>query len=189
MEMDKQSEFKQWVNDYSDLLYGYTVQRGMDTEPAKDIIQDTFLSAWRSMDTYKREVSVKNWLFIILKSKITDHYRKSSTKLAVETIEREHQDHTYFDAADHWKDGVCPEPWQVHFDNKIEVKEFYHILKNCSKKLKEIQTTVFMMKYMDGLESEDICRVLSISSSNYWVLIHRAKVQLRACLQKNWVQK
>jgi DNA-directed RNA polymerase specialized sigma24 family protein len=77
----------------------------------------------------------------------------------------------------------------VNFSNTVETKEFYQAFHGCSKKLKELQSTVFVMKYVDGLESEEICRELSLSSSNYWVLIHRAKVQLRACLEKNWMQK
>ena len=45
------------------------------------------------------------------------------------------------------------------------------------------------MKYIEGLESDDICKELNITASNYWVLIHRAKLQLRACLEKNWFLK
>ena len=42
------------------------------------------------------------------------------------------------------------------------------------------------MKYIDDCDSEKICKELSITPSNYWVILHRAKVQLRACLEKNW---
>jgi DNA-directed RNA polymerase specialized sigma24 family protein len=62
-------------------------------------------------------------------------------------------------------------------------------LRNCKSKLKQIQDTVFTMKYLEGLDSEEICKVLNLTTSNYWVLIHRAKLQLRACLEKNWFTK
>ena len=68
-----------------------------------------------------------------------------------------------------------------------ETKEFYGILDFCKKKLQEMQQSVFVMKYMDDLSAEEICKVLNISSSNYWVLIHRAKLQLRKCLELNWI--
>jgi len=58
---------------------------------------------------------------------------------------------------------------------------------SCRKKLKAIQDAVFSLKYLDGMDSETICKELNISASNYWVLIHRAKVQLRGCIEKKWV--
>ncbi|WP_408132213.1 sigma factor-like helix-turn-helix DNA-binding protein [Klebsiella pneumoniae] len=57
------------------------------------------------------------------------------------------------------------------------------------KKLKEIQHAVFSMKYLDDIDSDEICKQLNITASNYWVLIHRAKTQLRSCLEKNWFTK
>jgi DNA-directed RNA polymerase specialized sigma24 family protein len=60
------------------------------------------------------------------------------------------------------------------------------VLKACRDKLQRIQAAVFAMKYLDDLDSEDICKELNITSSNYWVLLHRAKLHLRGCLEKNW---
>ncbi|HEX3024301.1 MAG TPA: sigma factor-like helix-turn-helix DNA-binding protein, partial [Chitinophagaceae bacterium] len=57
----------------------------------------------------------------------------------------------------------------------------------CKNKLQELQQSVFVMKFMEGLESDEICKVLNITASNYWVLVHRAKLQLRSCLEKNWI--
>ncbi len=187
--MDKETIFRAWVSEHSDALFRFALQRLQDDELCKDLVQDAFLAAWRNVDGYKGEASVKNWLFVILKSKITDHYRKAHTRLEVDTILREHNDHTFFDEQDHWRKGMYPKQWRVDFSNRVEAKEFQQVFDSCGKKLKEIQNTVFVMKYVDGLDSEDICKELSLSSSNYWVLLHRAKVQLRACLEKNWMQK
>ncbi|HYC28217.1 MAG TPA: sigma-70 family RNA polymerase sigma factor [Chitinophagaceae bacterium] len=185
--MDKQTIFRQWMTDHADVLYRYSLRCLNDEELCKDMVQETFLAAWRNMDTYRSEASVKNWLFVILKSKITDHFRKSHTQL-VDSIKQEHNDHTFFDEQDHWRKGVYPKQWSVDFSNQVETKEFYKVFQSCGKKLKELQNTVFVMKYVDGLDSEDICKELALSPSNYWVLIHRAKVQLRACLEKNWMR-
>ncbi len=189
MQLQKEKEFKQWVNDYSDLLYGFSKKHGFDSDTAKDIVQETFLAAWRNVEKYRGEASIKNWLFVILKNKINDHYRKAANIVAIESIEQDHNKQDYFDATDHWDKNAYPKKWGVNFDNKVEAKEFYTVFKNCAGKLKEIQNIVFVMKYVDGLESEDICKLLNLSPSNYWVIIHRAKVQLRACLQKNWMDK
>ena len=76
METKNKLQATHWVNNYSDALYKYTVVRVNDTGIAEDIVQETFLSAWRNKDNFKGEASEKNWLYKICKNKIIDHYRK-----------------------------------------------------------------------------------------------------------------
>jgi RNA polymerase sigma-70 factor (TIGR02943 family) len=177
-----------WVSDYGDMLYRYALPRVNDMETAKDLVQETFLAAWRNYDNFKGEISEKNWLFTILKNKIIDHFRKASTRLT-DSLPGMADEDAYFDDAQHWTMAAAPQHWNLDTDAAIERKEFYEILGRCKGKLKEIQNTVFTMKYLDGLESDHICKELNITTSNYWVLIHRAKLQLRACLEKNWFIK
>ncbi len=186
---EKEKQFREWMQVYADLLYTYAMQRGFGDDNAKDLVQETFMTAWRNAGSYRREVSPKNWLFIILKSRITDHYRKTASRPEIESIEKEYNDHRYFDKSDHWDKDAYPAGWHVDIDNRTETREFYNVLSKCRQKLKDIQQSVFVMKYIDDLESEEICRQLSITTANYWVIIHRAKVQLRACLQKNWIDQ
>jgi len=185
----KEQLFSQWVTDYSDMLYRYCLTRIDNEDISKDIVQEAFLAAWRNIEAYKGEASVKTWLFVILKSKLIDHYRKTSSTPVIETLLQVHDDHTFFDEGDHWRREMHPRHWQVDFSNANDVQEFYKVFRGCGKKLKEIQNSVFIMKYVDGLESEEICKVMGLTTSNYWVIIHRAKVQLRACLEKNWINK
>lgn len=177
-----------WVNNYSDMLYRFALPRVNDKEIAKDLVQDTFLAAWRNHENYKGEISEKNWLFTILKNKIIDHYRKASTRLT-ERFPEVADKENFFDDAGHWTNSTAPKEWGVDYNKNIESKEFYKILTACKQKLKEIQNAVFTLKYLEGMESEEICKELNISPSNYWVLIHRAKLQLRSCLEKNWFVK
>lgn len=181
----KHAETTNWVNEYSDALYAFTIQRVSNKHISKDIVQETFLAAWKNYDAYKREVSAKNWLFIILKSKIADHFRKTARKFT-EELTVNHTEDPFFDAADHWAKGYYPKEWDINYNSHIETKEFYTALNTCRSRLKEIQRAVFFMKYVDGLNSGHICKVLNLSPSNYWVVMHRAKVQLRACLEMNW---
>lgn len=176
-----------WVHDYSDMLYRYALPRVNDSDVAKDLVQDTFLAAWRNHDNFKGEISEKNWLFTILKNKIIDHYRKASTRLTEGLPENTNE--PFFDEHEHWQEQTGPKEWGIDYSQAVERKEFYDILNRCRKKLKDIQATVFSMKYMDGMDSEEICKVLNITPSNFWVLMHRAKLGLRACLEKNWIGK
>jgi len=183
-----QLDAKKWVNEYSDMLYRYALPRVNDSEVAKDIVQDTFLAAWRNYDNFKGEISEKNWLFTILKNKIIDHFRKASTRLT-DSLPNIADGDPYFDNEEHWTAVSAPQNWNADTDSVIDRKQFYEVLAKCKSMLKEIQNIVFTMKYIDGLESDDICKELNITSSNYWVLIHRAKLQLRSCLEKNWFLK
>ncbi len=173
-----------WVDNYADALYAYTMARVNDRQLAEDIVQNTFLSAWKGRDTYKGQASEKNWLYAILKNKIVDHFRKQATGPLTPDAGEGGQ---YFDDNGHWTEAAAPQDWGQHTGQPLETKEFYSVLEKCKQKLKDIQQAVFVMKYMEDAEAEDICKVLNITPSNYWVLIHRAKLQLRKCLEKNWI--
>lgn len=173
-----------WVENYADALYAYTIVRVNDVQQAEDIVQNTFLSAWKARDSYKGQASEKNWLYAILKNKIVDHFRKqSSSRITLATGEEE----LYFDEGEHWTNEAAPKDWGVNAAQPVESKEFFSILEQCKQKLKDIQQKVFVMKYMEDADSEEICKILNITTSNYWVLIHRAKLHLRKCLEKNWI--
>ncbi len=177
-----------WVADYGDMLYRYAFPRVKDGDIAKDLVQETFLAAWRNHDNFKGEISEKNWLFTILKNKIIDHYRKNA-KRVTESLPTATEKDEFFDGADHWTPEAAPKDWGGDQSRLVEQKEFLEVLHGCRKKLKPIHDHVFTMKYLDGLESEEICKELGITPSNYWVLIHRAKLHLRSCIEKNWFNK
>ena len=176
----------QWINAYADALYSYTLVRVNDSGLAEDIVQETFLSAWKARATYKGEASEKSWLFTICKNKIIDHYRKKARDIIQPMSDTSPSD-GFFDDAEHWTQEDKPADWSMNFTEKIDNKEFYKVLTGCKKKLQQIQQTVFSMKYMEDMDSAEICKALGITASNYWVLIHRAKLQLRTCLEKNWI--
>jgi len=181
-ETAKEEQFKGWVREYSDLLFSHAVLRGFDHDHARDLDQDTFFSAWKSRDGFEGRASVKNWLFVILKNKITDHYRGKHNHAGILLSEPD----TQFDGAGHWAKASYPKELTIDPAESHDHHDFHKILEGCSGKLSVIQKSVFFMKYMDDLESDDICLQLSITPNNYWTILHRAKVQLRACLEKNW---
>lgn len=174
-----------WVNKYADLLFSYTIMRISDVGLAEDIVQDTFLSAWKNRDSFKGEASEKNWLYAICKNKIIDHFRKMSRQIT-RPADNDASD-AFFNEAEHWTEEAGPLDWGVNYHQPIEKKEFYIILEMCKGKLQQLQQSVFVLKFMEGHDSDVICKVLNITTSNYWVLMHRAKLQLRNCLTKNWI--
>jgi RNA polymerase sigma-70 factor (ECF subfamily) len=174
---------KDWVKKYSDELFRFAFIRVSDEEAARDLIQETFLSALKNLETFKGEISEKNWLYFILKNKIIDHYRKNA-KTHLTSIDEEQELDEFFDESGHWKKEALPNPFGQAVNNQQHSFEFYEILEKCKKKLNEIQLSLFAMKFLDEIDSEEICKELEISSSNYWVLIHRIKLKIRKCLEK-----
>ena len=175
-----------WIEKYADALFAFTLARINDATQAEDLVQETFLSAWKARESFKGEASEKSWLFTICKHKIIDHYRKKAREIGPPAHQQDMTDQ-FFDTKDHWTVNDKPGNWGVAMEDGLQKKEFYQVLASCKKKLQELQQSVFVMKYMDDLDAAEICKVLGITSSNYWVLIHRAKLQLRACLEKNWI--
>ncbi|MBT9484482.1 sigma-70 family RNA polymerase sigma factor [Sediminibacterium sp.] len=174
-----------WLQQYGDLLYQYTLPRVNDSVIAEDLVQETFLSALKGLDGYKGEASEKNWLFTILKNKIIDHYRKKSSGLSVMSMpDLQGADGGWFDEEGSWVENRMPKDWDAA-DKPLERKEIQKIINWCKDHLKELQQHVFTLKYMEDLDSIEICKILNISSSNYWVLIHRARLKMRDCVEKH----
>lgn len=177
---------RQWVNKYADYLYAYAVHRVDDEEQARDLVQETFLAALESAEKFEGRSSEKTWLTAILKNKIFDLYRARSSGLRNVALSEAYPE--FFNQADgHWKVECRPKEFSVEDEDAIESKEFRHILQQCLKKLPDSWIAAFKMKFMDEENAKDICNELKLSPSNYWVIIHRAKINMRACLQKHWL--
>lgn len=175
-----------WIDNYADFLYKYAVVRVNDDEIAKDLLQETFFSALKGISNFKGESSERTWLVAILKHKIVDHYRKAATIRSKALTKPSTEDEFFEDENGHWKKENSPVAFSPVTD-EFQQKEFTAVLKNCIKKMPALWSAVFTMKHIDEENTEDILKELSITSANFWVIIHRSKVNLRACLQKNWL--
>jgi len=175
-----------WVELYADYLYTYAVIRISDEELARDLVQETFLAALEKRDSFKGASSERTWLTAILKHKVIDVYRKKSSSM--QKVETTFMEEDFFDANDgHWNVPQRPRLFGVEEGDPLANKEFTSILQQCMKKLPALWLSVFTMKHMDEATTEIICKELKVTASNFWVIIHRTKVNLRACLQKNWI--
>ena len=179
-----------WVTSYGDYLFSYAVLKVGDRPTAEDLVQETFIAAIKGKDGFKGESSEKTWLVTILKNKITDFYRKNDIlRNAAEYVsdtEADFSDH-FFDRDDgHWRSNAEPGYWAESADGDFNTAEFGRILEMCMHKMPPNLVAVFVAKFIDDEDSTTICKESGISPSNYWVMIHRAKVIMRNCLEKNW---
>ena len=178
----------QWVKNHADYMYTYTFSRINDEEQARDLVQETFLAALERIDKFEGKSSERTWLTAILKNKIVDVYRKRSSGLISTDKNKEvHDMQEFFYEDGHWREDHQPRQFGVEGHDLLHSKEFNTVLQKCMQKLPALWLAVFTMKHMDDEPTNVICTQLKVSDSNFWVIIHRAKVNLRACLQKNWI--
>ncbi|WP_018618744.1 sigma-70 family RNA polymerase sigma factor [Spirosoma luteum] len=173
-----------WVVRYADYLYNYALKRINNEDSARDLVQETLLAALERMDKFEARSSEITWLTAILKNKISDVYRKKSAA-SPDMIDISELDPLFSQQDGHWIIRHRPVEFEMEPEEPAQHPEFMEILQNCMKKLPNLWFAVFTMKHMDEKKTEAICHELSITPANFWVIIHRAKVNLRACLQKN----
>ena len=182
----------QWVVIHADYLYAFAISRINDEEKAKDLVQETFLAALEKVNSFEGKSSERTWLTAILRNKIVDAYRKKSSGLininaVVNKAEQDVSD--FFDHGNghHWKEEHAPKTFGIDNHDPLINKEFNQILQKCMQKLPALWLSVFTMKHMDDQTTDIICTELKVTAANFWVIIHRTKLNLRACLQKNWI--
>lgn len=176
-----------WIDNYADYLFNYTVVRVNDADLAKDLVQETFFAGLKSAKNFQGKASERTWLVSILKRKIIDYYRKINSKKGQAEVRMPfYQDG---EKEGNWIEERVPQSWDNEAEKNIENEELKNQLNSCINKLPEKYAMVFKMKTIQEFETEEICKALDISSSNLWVIIHRARVQLRACMEDNWFKK
>jgi RNA polymerase sigma-70 factor (TIGR02943 family) len=177
-----------WVNQYADYLYAFAITRINDEDLVRDLLQETFLAALERKEKFEGRSTEKTWLTAILRNKIIDVYRAKSSGFRKNDAITEQEDTDFFDPSDgHWNDQDRPAILGIEQPNALEHKEFQKILQACMKKLPSLWFAVFTMKHIDDESTQMICKELKVTASNFGVIMHRTKVNLRSCLQKNWI--
>lgn len=175
---------EKWVDLYADYLFNYAITRVSETEIAKDLVQDTFIAGLKSAKNFKGDAAERTWLIAILKRKVIDHYRKINSKKGKAEVRMSYSSQT--DAEGDWLEERIADPNSNFEQDAMENVELGLAIQNCISKLPKKQAQVFTMKTIEGMETEDICNALGINASNLWVMIHRARTGLMACLNENW---
>src|SRR5210317_1941926 len=173
-----------WVRNYADYLFNYAITRVDGQEIAKDLVQETFLSGVKGKDNFRGQAAERTWLISILKRKIIDHYRKINSAKGQKEVRM-----NFYDDGENkgnWIEERVPQSWGNDADRQIENSELKDALDSCIQNLPEKYRIVFMLKTVQRYETEEICNELGITASNLWVIIHRARTQLRKCMEDNW---
>lgn len=177
-----------WVDRHGDYLYNYAYSRVLSKELSEDLVQETFIAALKAMSSFRGKSSELTWLIAILKRKIIDHFRKSSTKREVATSRIPDQFHDHGVMKGHWKMDKGPKLWPGDLDDPIHQEEFRSVLESCLSLLPDKWKAVFIMKFIEEAESDEVCKELGCTPSNFWVILHRTRLKLRECIEIKWLR-
>ncbi len=174
-----------WVDHYGDYLYRFVIARVRDPSVAEDLVQETFLAALDSIKSFASRSSPKTWLTGILKHKIVDYFRRKAKEPSGDDIETSVQViEGLFDAQGRWK--AEPVEWAANPQDLYEKQEFIKALNDCLSQLSSRLASVFILREIIGETTEEICKVLDVTPTNCWVMLHRARMYLRSCLEVGW---
>ena len=181
------NEFAQQVQALRPQLLRYARAQLRQAEWAEDAVSDTVLAALERPTAFAGASQLKTWLVGILKHKLIDqlrrHQREATTLDADDAC---NVDELLFDASGHWR--TPPAAWPDHPEALLTQRQFLAVLDACVERLPAAQGRAFMMREWLELDAEEICKELAISSTNLWVLLHRARLRLRDCLQQSWFE-
>lgn len=182
-------ELTNWVNAYTKEMLSWAVRRTSNATVAEDLVQETFLVAAERIGSFRRDSHPRTWLFGILNNKIREYYREKS-RLPISASETEDPVSGFFADEGHWKRESAPAPWNDDDDEHLlKNEEFVKIFEACLAELPSEWHTCLTAKFIHNRRADEICQELGISTTNYWQIIHRAKLKMRACLENHWFKK
>ena len=159
-----------------------------DSNQAEDAVQEALIGAMKNADSFGGRAAFKTWMFAILKNKIADVLRYKQRTVNISSFAHEEDDEDMselFDRKGHWQKDERPVAWG-NPEASMREQEFWRVFEACLEHLPPKQARVFMMREFVELDAGEICATVELSTSNLHVLLHRARLRLRECIENNW---
>lgn len=177
------------IESHRPYLMRYALAQLRDAQLAEEAVQEALVAALESIGTFGGKSTLRTWLTSILRFKVIDLQRKAVAERVQVPLdeERESGDEAWmddlFDESGHWREA--PQSW-ANPEASLEQRRFWEVFERCLGRLPDTAGRVFFQREVLGEETANICKAEGITASNCWVILHRARITLRACLEKNW---
>ena len=160
-----------------------------DETLAEDVVQEALMGALNNVGSFRRQAALKTWVFAILKNKLADVLRQRKRASDADRLLKSHESaenfDMLFDDRGHWLKEQRPTAWS-HPVESLKNEQFWRVFDTCLSELPAPQARIFMMREFLELNSEEICDAATISMSNLHVILYRARIRLRECLDIRW---
>jgi RNA polymerase sigma-70 factor (ECF subfamily) len=173
-----------WVDRYGDGLLRFALSRVESRDTAEDLVQEAFLAAWQSRESFDRRASVGTWLCGILRRKIADHYRLVGRQRRYVDWAATVGNKPLFDKHGKWRESIAH--WRESPEQLIQNAEFWEVLANCLASLPAHLADAFRLREIHLMSIEDTCISTGATPQNLSVRLHRARLLLRTCLDQKW---
>jgi RNA polymerase sigma-70 factor (ECF subfamily) len=170
----------QWLEEYGDVLYRYALSRLRRSHEAEEMVQETLLAALQARAEFAGRSHPRSWLLGIMRNKILSRLRvaaRAAPQTDVDDLD------TWFNASGKWR--KAPARWGDPAA-LAEGKDFWRVVRRCLAALPARMAEAFTLRTLDDRPPADVCAELDISSANFWVLLHRARLRLVRCLDLHW---
>lgn len=162
-----------------------------DRSIAEDVVQEAIEAALAGARGFAGRAALKTWIFAILRNKIIDHLRRGDRTVALVAFSADGNEDDAVDALfnerGHWRADTRPSAW-ADPEAALSSKQFWAVFEACLDHLPESVARVFAMRELLGLDNAEICATLGITSNNCNVILHRARLRLRNCLEGHWFE-
>jgi len=183
------SEPEHWLEHHGSALYSFALLHVHDKHRAEDLVQETLLASLKAYENFQKDSSIRTWLIGILKHKIMDEFRRQSREDSFSTsdddvtqlIEKQQVENTFSDTGN-WASKIAD--WG-NPEQDLFRKEFWFFIEHCTAGLSPKMSRLFILRDLWGLATEDVCKELDITPTNLWTTLHRARLSMRQCLEKN----
>ena len=174
-----------WLTQHGDYLYRFALARLRDVAAAEDAVQETLLAAM-SGSGYAGKSSARTWLTGILKHKIIDHFRRQSRDGRLDAPDEAESpgQEEFFQADGHW---LTPPQALGEPASLLQQDQFLRVLQQCMDRLPRKLAQIFLLREVEETDNAEICQRMDISANHAWVLLYRARMGLRTCLEINWL--
>ena len=175
------------MDQYGNYLYSFALYRVQNETIAQDLVQDTLTAALKSKDNFKGKSSEKTWLTGILKHKILDYLRnKYREPVFEETRPETAKNENILSSKGQWVTSSVK--WKSNPENLLEQKDFMDVVKTCLIELPDRPAQALSLREIEGYSTKKICKILNITPTNCWVILHRARSLMKKCIEIKWLK-
>jgi len=178
------------IQSHQGYLMRYALAQLRDSQLAEEAVQEALLAALEGIGSFDGRSSLRTWLTSILRFKVVDLQRRAVKERAQADLGEkasaavdEGWIDEFFDESGHWRSP--PQAWNDP-DAALEQTRFWQAFEQCLGRLPAGAGRVFFRREVMGDETAAICQDEGITASNCWVMLHRARLALRGCLERNW---
>jgi RNA polymerase sigma-70 factor (ECF subfamily) len=155
---------------------------------AEDAVSETLVAALEGARSFAAQSQLKTWVVGILKHKIIDQLRRARREVSADAEVAAADPETFDELfAPDGHRASMPLEWGDP-ERSFEQAQFFDVLQACMDRLPAALARIFMMREWLEYDTSEICKELGITSTNCFVMLYRARMRLRECLEMNWFE-